>query len=248
MSSQYITYSGPPTNGIWELGQQATDVDGNEWLCTARGVAGQPGTSFLQISTPPGGGGEVTKIIAGTGISLSPSTGVGNVTVTNSQTGRLESVVAGGGVIVSATDPLNPVVSASVTSIVAGSNVTLSPASGVGAVTVSAASASVTTGFLSTSPANSASVAVAASVAVHNTLGYDAILGCYLNVTAASVGTISVGVGSTSLPTAQTIVTGLTSTAFPAIVPLNVYVPSGYYFIVYTTGITATILGQWYPV
>ena len=212
MPEKYITYAGPPVHGIWEVGQSTTDVNGDEWLCTQRGVAGQPGTSFLQTSTPPSGGGEVLKIIAGTGIGVSPTSGAGNVTITNTQTQGIESIVAGTGIAVNVTDPLNPVVSASV-----------SPA------------------------ASSASVAITAGAAVHNGLGYDAVIGCYLNVTAASVGTISVGVGSASSPAAQKIVTGWTSVD-TNIVPISAYVPSGYYFIVNTTGITARILGQWYPV
>jgi len=54
--------------------------------------------------------GAVTKIIAGTGITVSPVTGIGDITVGN----------------------------AGVTSIVAGTNVTIDPVTGLGAVTVNA--------------------------------------------------------------------------------------------------------------
>ena len=100
-----------------------------------------------------------------------------------------------------------------------------------------------------TAPPNSASVAASVGVAVHNTLGYDAILGAYLNVTAASVTSVSVGVGSAATPTTYPIVTGYTS-ANSNLIPITAYVPSGYYFLVQTSGgsITDTITAQWYPV
>lgn len=81
---------------------------------------------LYQSSAGGGGGGGgysgVTTITAGTGISINPATGVGNVLVSN------------GGV----------------TSLVAGTNITLSPPSGVGAVTVSAVAgaSAFTTGMI----------------------------------------------------------------------------------------------------
>ena len=130
--ASYLTYVGPPTAGIWEVGQETTDVAGNTWLCTQRGVAGQPGTAFLQI-------GEPTNI---------------------------------------------------------------------------------------TSASNSASVAASVNVAIYNNLGYDAVIGAYLNITAASVVTVSVGVGSTSPPTTYPVVSAYTS-ATPTLLPVTAYVPNG---------------------
>ena len=211
MPSGYITYAGPPNQGIYEVGQESVDVNGNTWLCTARGVAGQPGTTFLQTSTPPSGGGEVTSIVAGTGISVSSPAGA--VTVTN----------------------------AGVTSLVAGVNVAVSASDG--AVTVSAASVGVIT-----APANSASVSASVNVSIQNTTGYDANLGLYLSVASASVATVNVGVGSASTPTVYPIVTGYT-TAAANFFPITVYVPSGYYALVTTSGtISDSLKAQWFPV
>jgi microcystin-dependent protein len=80
---------------------------------------------LYQSSAGGGGGGGysgVTTITAGSGISINPTTGVGNVLVSN------------GGV----------------TSLVAGTNIQLSPANGVGAVTVSAVAgaSAFTTGMI----------------------------------------------------------------------------------------------------
>ena len=152
--ASYLTYVGPPTAGIWEVGQETTDVAGNTWLCTQRGVAGQPGTAFLQI-------GEPTNI---------------------------------------------------------------------------------------TSASNSASVAASVNVAIYNNLGYDAVIGAYLNITAASVVTVSVGVGSTSPPTTYPVVSAYTS-ATPTLLPVTAYVPNGYYFIVDVSddSVTESITAQWFP-
>ena len=70
-----------------------------------------PGLTYLYFKK------HVDKIIAGTGISISPASGTGEVTITNTGGG-------GGGV----------------TKIVAGTNVTISPAGGTGVVTVNSSS------------------------------------------------------------------------------------------------------------
>ena len=49
MGAKYINYVGPPNSDIWEVGQQTTDVNGNQWLCTGRGIAPQS-TAFQLIS------------------------------------------------------------------------------------------------------------------------------------------------------------------------------------------------------
>lgn len=90
-----------------------------------------------QIASGGGGGGGVTSISAGTGISVSGSTGA--VTVTNAGVTQL---VAGTNITLSAgtgtvTIDATPVTTG-VTSIIAGTNVTISPVGGTGAVTVNA--------------------------------------------------------------------------------------------------------------
>ena len=70
-------------------------------------------TPFYGGSAPPSGG--VTSIIAGSNVTISPTTGIGAVTI-NASGG------SGGGV----------------TSIIAGSNITIDPIDGTGAVTINA--------------------------------------------------------------------------------------------------------------
>ena len=83
---------------------------------------------------------------------------------------------------------------------------------------------------------------------IHNNLGYDAVIGAYLNITAASVVTVSVGVGSTSPPTTYPVVSAYTS-ATPTLLPVTAYVPNGYYFIVDVSddSVTESITAQWFP-
>jgi hypothetical protein len=118
-------------------------------------------TTYWAVS---GGVGGVTKITAGTGVTITPTGGIGNVTI-NATGGGVASVSAGTGITLSGT-PTAPVVNnagvlgvtasgagiavsgtaqnpsvqnTGVTSLVAGSNITLSATTG--AVTISAAAA-----------------------------------------------------------------------------------------------------------
>ena len=95
-----------------------------------------------------------------------------------------------------------------------------------------------------TAPAVSASSSLTVGAAYHNTLGYDVVLTVYLSVTAATTASILLGVGSTSTPTQQTIVSGLTVAAV-TIIPVTIYLPADYYALLSTSGtITETISGQ----
>jgi hypothetical protein len=78
----------------------------------------QPSANWVLIPDPNGGGG-VSQLTAGTNVTLTPPTGLGNVTV---------SATAGAG---------------GVSQIVAGTNVTVSPLSGLGTVTVNSAASPV---------------------------------------------------------------------------------------------------------
>lgn len=86
------------------------------------------------------GGSGVTQLLAGTGISISPGGGTGNVTITNS---GITSVVAGSGVSVSTSSGAATVTNIGVTSIVAGTNISISGSTG--AVTISASSGGAAT-------------------------------------------------------------------------------------------------------
>lgn len=97
---------------------------------------------------------------------------------------------------------------------------------------------------LVTFPPASADSALSLGSAFHNPLGYDVVLTVYVSVTAATAGTISLGVGSGVSPTQQTIVGSLT-TASQLIVPVTIYLPYNYYALLSVGGtITATIAGQ----
>ncbi len=84
----------------------------------------------------------VSKIIAGTDITISPTGGTGNVTI-NSSAGGVSSVTgSGSGISVSPTTGAVVVQNTGVTSLTAGTNITLSAT--VGGITISAASGSPT--------------------------------------------------------------------------------------------------------
>lgn len=97
---------------------------------------------------------------------------------------------------------------------------------------------------LMTAPPDSSSSSLVLGTAYQNTLGYDVMLTVYLNITSSLTADILLGVGSTSSPTQQTIISGLTL-AVLGIVPVTIYVPAGYYALLSTSGtISATISGQ----
>ena len=97
-------------------------------------------------------------------------------------------------------------------------------------------------GALSTAPPVSQAASLALGAAYQNTLGYDVLLVVYLNITVNTTGVISLGVGPTSSPAQQTIVTGVTSLGF---CPVAIYLPRGYYALLSTSGtITLTVAGQ----
>jgi hypothetical protein len=73
---------------------------------------------------------------------------------------------------------------------------------------------------------------------------YDVVLTIYLSVTAATSASILCGVGPTTTPTQQTIISGLT-VASQQIIPITVYLPASYYCLLSVSGtITETISGQ----
>lgn len=97
---------------------------------------------------------------------------------------------------------------------------------------------------ISTTPPASSASTLSIGTAYHNTLGYDVMITVYLNITAALSASILLGVGSTSNPTQQTIVSGLTLSVL-GVIPVNIYLPNGYYAKLSTSGtITMSISGQ----
>jgi len=97
---------------------------------------------------------------------------------------------------------------------------------------------------ITTAPPGSSAPSLSVGSAFQNTLGYDVNITVYLSVTAATSADILLGVGSTSTPGQQTIISGLTLAALN-IIPIQIYIPAQYYALLSTTGtITQTIAGQ----
>lgn len=94
-----------------------------------------------------------------------------------------------------------------------------------------------------TSPAASQSSSLILGTAYQNPFGYDVVLTVYVAVTAATAGSIAVGVGPTNTPTQQNVVTGFTIAAL-SIIPVTIYLPTGYYALLSLTSVTGTISGQ----
>lgn len=102
----------------------------------------------------------------------------------------------------------------------------------------------ITPTAISSSPSASQDSSLVLGTAYQNTLGYDVMITVYLDVTAALIASVLLGVGPTSSPTQQTIISGITLSAL-SIVPISIYLPSGYYAKLSTSGtITASISGQ----
>jgi hypothetical protein len=122
----YDSIPTPPENGLKLVITQDTheiyswDEDNQVWVNT----------------TPES---DVTKIIAGTNISVSPTSGLGDVTI--SSKGGVSSIKAGTNVSISPTTGLGDVTinaaGGGVSKIVAGTNVSISPTTGVGDVMIS---------------------------------------------------------------------------------------------------------------
>lgn len=110
----------------------------------------------------------------------------------------------------------------------------------------------ITVPTLITAPPNSASIAATTGTAVQNTLGYDSLFVGYLNVTAASVATVAVGVSSASVVATTAVVSGYTASG-PDVMTFPAYVPAGYWYQISTSqangaSITATLTVQSTPV
>jgi hypothetical protein len=78
----------------------------------------------------------------------------------------------------------------------------------------------------------------------NNTIGCDGIFTVYLSVSAATAASVLLGVGPTSTPTQQTIISGLTLAAVD-VISIPIYIPKNWYALLSTSGtITASISGQ----
>jgi hypothetical protein len=100
-----------------------------------------------------------------------------------------------------------------------------------------------TFGSLITTPANSDDSSLSLGTAYQNTLGYDIVLTVYLAITAATAGSVAVGVGATNTPTQQNVISGFTIAAL-SIIPITIYLPTSYYALVSLTSVTGSISGQ----
>lgn len=93
---QYINYPGPPTSGIWEVGQEVTDSNGNQWLCQGRGIAGQPSCWFLEISASATLAGSVSSVFGRHGTVVAQSGDYTAAQVTHAADTSAASVVFSG--------------------------------------------------------------------------------------------------------------------------------------------------------
>lgn len=97
-------------------------------------------------------------------------------------------------------------------------------------------------GGVATAPAASSTPTLALGTAYQNVLGYDILLTVYLNITVNTSGVVKLGVGPTTTPTQQTIITGSVLTG---IVPIPIWLPNQYYALLSISGtITDAIIGQ----
>jgi hypothetical protein len=79
--------------------------------------------------------------------------------------------------------------------------------------------------------------------AFQNTLSYDVQMTVYLSVTVDTSLVIKLGVGTTTTPTQQTIITGVTTIGF---LPVSFVIPAGQYALLSVSGTgSETIVGQW---
>jgi len=108
-------------------------------------------------------------------------------------------------------------------------------------------SISTSSGSLVSSPPASATAtttfgtSLTAATAKQNTNGYDVLLNICVTVTSATAATLTLGIGPTSTPTVDTVVSSFT-VATSTVFTFSAYVPSTYYVLVSSTG-TPTISG-----
>lgn len=106
---------------------------------------------------------------------------------------------------------------------------------------------SLTTTTFITTPAASTSSSLALGAAYQNTLGYDVLLTVYVNISNTTNANFLLGVGPTSTPTQQNILTNynITPSSTHLVFPVPIYLPNNYYALLSTTGtVTANIIGQ----
>lgn len=97
-------------------------------------------------------------------------------------------------------------------------------------------------GGVGTTPAASSTPSLVLGTAYQNVLGYDILLTAYLNITVNTSGVVKLGVGPTTTPTQQTLVTGVTSIGF---LTVPIWLPNQYYALLSVSGtITDTLVGQ----
>lgn len=128
-------------------------------------------------SVGPGGG--VTQLVAGSGITLAPTTGEGVVTITATGGGGGVSSVTASGAGITATPTTGAVVVANtgVTSLVAGTGISLSGATGAVTVTNSYATGLPTLSYQTIIPAVSLTQEIVTSNVIKLTLPFNAFTG-----------------------------------------------------------------------
>ena len=278
MTTTYIPYPGPPNGGIWEVGQTATDINGVQWLCQGRGVAGQPNTLFLQIAEPPSIGPDVNSVFGRTGVVTATTGDYTAAQVTNAPDLSSVSTQLFAGPLAAPSASVSGAVTAT---SVAGGAITGSSTAVTGALTGS--SASVSGALASSSAAISGAITgttIAASSAITGTSASvnHAVSAVNLITAPAASSSVAVTLGTPiqntlgydsllivfvkiTAATSATILAGVSPSSSPptnpyvstdsltGVVPISLYVPNNYYAVVTTSGtITATATGMWCPV
>lgn len=115
-------------------------------------------------------------------------------------------------------------------SMSSGTSLTLSP--GTGPLVVNAAISSSPT---DSHTATTAFGALAVGTPLQNVLGYDILVSGTVNVTAATAGSVKLGVGASATPTTDPI-TGSITTAALAVIAFSAVVPNNYYLSLQSAG------------
>lgn len=209
-------------------------------LTVSAGGAAITGTTGINVS-----GAAVTTIGTGGTGPVAIGNATGNTAVTGNLTASTGLIATTGGVTASAGG-------ASITGTTnintSGASISTIGTGGTGAVNIGNATGGTavtgplsTTSFLKTQPSNSNTVTAAfvstltANTPVQNTNAYNLLCNIGFVLTAATAGTIVLGVSASATPTTNTVISSFTIAA-QEVLTISAYVPAGYYLVYNTTG------------
>ena len=238
----YISLSSSTTTGGYNVGfgvNTGSSFTGAEQsnICIGAGATGTTGQSnALLIGNGTGSAaGNINKArISGIyGISLSATTSNVVMVGSGSNVNYLSTQAS----------TINFATAASQSIITIGNNTSASSVTitaGSGKVTINSPTATKLSSSIVTAPVSSATATTAfgtsltAGTSVQNTTGYDLMVNICFSVTSSTAATITLGVGSATAPTANTVVSSFTTAG--KIINFMAVVPNNYYLVVNTTG------------